>query len=95
MKLTLAASVLALSTLAMAQDSSPRFSLITASANKDFHMKSVNAAGQQLWINRPTASYCPVEIVGDACPAGSVTSFAGGNDTMGMNVMVPGGQQGV
>jgi hypothetical protein len=94
MKAILATSILTLAAAAIAQDQPPRFTLVTASSNSALHMKTVNASGQQFWVGKPTASYCPVEQVGTGCPAGSITSVSGGNITLGMNVMVPGGQQG-
>ena len=98
--LTPAISMLA--TLTLAQSSSRYFSLVAVSANQDLHLKPVNAAGQQFWINKVTSSYCPVQVVGEYCPPGGFTSFAlgngigspGGVGTLGMNTMVPGGQRG-
>ena len=70
------------------------FGLITFhSGNPDVHLHFVAASDGQLFIGKPTASYCPTEVVGDACPAGNTTSFTAGDGTLGMNVMVPGGQQ--
>lgn len=68
------------------------FGLISVRSASPIHYQTVSASGQALWLNKPTASYCP-ENVGDACPAGNVTTFAGGDGSLSMGVVVPGGQQ--
>lgn len=67
------------------------FSLTSARSGSPIHFQSVSASGQQLWLNKETASYCPENV--DSCPAGNATTFAGGEGTLSMGVVVPGGQQ--
>ncbi|KAJ9625807.1 hypothetical protein H2203_004570 [Taxawa tesnikishii (nom. ined.)] len=52
---------------------------------------SVNANGTYFWLNRGTASYCPSTV--PDCVTVNQTSFVGGNDTLFLDVSVPGGQQ--
>lgn len=68
------------------------FGLISARSASPIHFAGVSASDHSLWLNKPTAAYCP-ENVGDACPAGNVTTFAGGDGSLSMGVVVPGGQQ--
>ncbi|KAL8371191.1 hypothetical protein RB595_001169 [Gaeumannomyces hyphopodioides] len=58
-------------------------------AGPGVHGRPVNACGRAWGVGGPTCSYCPVEVVGAACPAGNETSMAYPG---GMNVVVPGGQ---
>lgn len=54
----------------------------------------VSAGGGRWLLGGPTSSYCPTEQVGAACPAGNTTAMvAHESGHVGMNVMVPGGQQ--
>jgi len=77
----------------IAERSTGAFGLVALKTGSDLQFASIVANGGQLWIGKETASYCP-ESVGAACPAGNETSFAAGaNANVGMNVIVPGGQQ--
>ncbi|KLU89175.1 hypothetical protein MAPG_08149 [Magnaporthiopsis poae ATCC 64411] len=53
------------------------------------HNKPVAACGRTWTVGGPTCAYCPVEVVGAACPAGNATAMAYPG---AMNAMVPGGQ---
>jgi len=77
-----------------AQDGTTAFTLVTASSNPALHLQPVDASDFQWWVGKSTASYCPDQVQPN-CPAGTITSVAGGNVTLSMNVEVPGGQQGV
>lgn len=70
------------------------FGLTSARSASPIHYLSVEASGESLWLNKPTAAYCPenIEELG-ACPPGNSTTFAGGEGTLSMGVVVPGGQQ--
>ena len=70
------------------------FGLTSARSASAIHYQTVSASGQSIWLNKKTASYCPenVEDLG-ACPPGNTTVFAGGEDTLSMGTVVPGGQQ--
>ncbi|KAI1450541.1 hypothetical protein F5Y02DRAFT_117842 [Annulohypoxylon stygium] len=56
---------------------------------------AINASGGKFYVNNGTSAYCPDEVEGLDCSAypGSKTVFTGGNDTLYLDVAVPGGQQ--
>jgi len=59
------------------------------------HFYTVSANGGTFWIQKDTSTYCPEGISGLTCPVGNnETLFAGGEGTLSLSVMVPGGQQG-
>lgn len=70
------------------------FGLISVRSASPIHYQTLTASSQSIWLNKKTSSYCPenIEELG-GCPAGNVTSFAGGEGTLSMGVVVPGGQQ--
>lgn len=57
---------------------------------------AINANGGKFWVNKDTSSYCPEGVEGLDCAQlpGTSTVFAGGNGTLALDVVVPGGQQG-
>lgn len=68
------------------------FALISIhSGDPDVHLRPITASDFKLWLGKPTASYCPSDVVPD-CPSGNSTSFASGDGGLSMNVEVPGGQ---
>ncbi|KAM0714239.1 hypothetical protein Q7P37_010026 [Cladosporium fusiforme] len=77
--------------IASASAQTSYFGLISVRSASPIHYQSVSASGQSLWLNKPTASYCPENV--DECPAGNTTTFAGGDGSLSMGVVVPGGQQ--
>jgi len=91
MKTTTSLALLA-SVLSTAQ--AQYLSLIAARSASPIHLSPITASGQRLWIGRNTVSYCPESVEElDACPPGNTTTFAGGNGSLGMGTVVPGGQQ--
>ncbi|OTA98737.1 hypothetical protein M426DRAFT_325764 [Hypoxylon sp. CI-4A] len=56
---------------------------------------AINAHHGKFWLNKNTTSYCPegVENLDCSLYPGTQTSFVGGNNTVGLNTAVPGGQQ--
>ncbi|KAG9758775.1 hypothetical protein KCU73_g3724, partial [Aureobasidium melanogenum] len=56
------------------------------------HLSAINANGNFFWLNKETSSYCPNTTV-TSCPEGKYTYFEGGNNTLSLNVEVPGGQR--
>jgi hypothetical protein len=86
-------TVAALNTLFLTT-SAQYFGLISSRSASPIHYQTVSASNQSLWLNKPTASYCPPNIkdIG-GCPSGNTTDFAGGDNTLGMGAVVPGGQQ--
>jgi hypothetical protein len=87
-------TVAALNTLFLSA-SAQYFGLLSVRSASPIHYQTVTASNNSLWLNKPTASYCPPNIaeISGACPAGNYTNFAGGDDTLGMGAVVPGGQQ--
>ncbi|KAK3078548.1 hypothetical protein LTS18_007237 [Coniosporium uncinatum] len=58
------------------------------------HFNTVSANGGTFWLQKPTSTYCPEGIDGLTCPVGNnQTLFAGGEGTLALSVVVPGGQQ--
>jgi hypothetical protein len=70
------------------------FGLISSRSGSSIHYQPLSASNQSIWLNKPTDSFCPcnIEDIG-SCPVGNTTDFLGGNDTLGMGAVVPGGQQ--
>ncbi|KAI9639981.1 hypothetical protein NHQ30_011650 [Ciborinia camelliae] len=66
------------------------FGLISIQSGSRLQAQSINAVDGHLWIGKNTSSYCPLK---SGCPAGNITTFTAGNQTLHMNVEVPGGQQ--
>ncbi|KAK3724378.1 hypothetical protein LTR37_001002 [Vermiconidia calcicola] len=63
------------------------YGIIAARSASPIHLAPVAANGQRLWIGKKTASYCP-DVVGDSCPRGRKTTFAGGDGTLGSGQQV-------
>ncbi|OTB12730.1 hypothetical protein K445DRAFT_305017 [Daldinia sp. EC12] len=57
--------------------------------------EAINASGGKFYVNKNTSSYCPGNVENLDCSAypGSRTIFTGGNNTVFLDVGVPGGQQ--
>ncbi|EKG17832.1 hypothetical protein MPH_04888 [Macrophomina phaseolina MS6] len=72
-----------------------QFAGLAARSASPIHFGSINANSGKFWIGKPTSSYCPSSVVEDCETAypGNVTVFAGGDNTLGLDVSVPGGQQ--
>jgi len=70
------------------------FGLTAARSASPIHYQTLTASGQSIWLNKDTSAYCPENIkeIG-ACPSGDFTTFAGGENTLAMGVVVPGGQE--
>lgn len=92
MKYTIA---LALASTALAAAEGPSyFGVISARSASPIHLQSLTARGTKFYLGGGgPSSYCPVEQVGDACPPGNTTVLAGGDKTLSLGVIVPGGQQ--
>jgi len=70
------------------------FTVISARSGSPVHLLPLTARGGKFYLGGAgPSSYCPVEQVGDACPPGNTTVLAGGDETLSMGVIVPGGQQ--
>lgn len=70
------------------------FGVISARSASPIHLQSLTARGGKFYLGGgPPSSYCPVEQVGSACPPGNSTVLAGGDKTLSLGVIVPGGQQ--
>lgn len=69
------------------------FTLSVSNPTLPIDGKPVSASGLHLSLAGNTSTYCPVEVVGAACPPGNITAFFAGNGGLSMDTMVPGGQQ--
>lgn len=70
------------------------FGVMSARSASPIHFQQLTARGGKFYLGGPgPSSYCPVEQVGDACPPGNTTVLAGGDKTLSLGVIVPGGQQ--
>jgi hypothetical protein len=90
-----AAAPTAIQPVARQAESSPYFGVIAQRSASPIHFQPMNARGGRFYLGgKGPSSYCPEEVVGpENCPAGNVTTFAGGNQTLSLGVVVPGGQQ--
>lgn len=90
MKTVAAFSTLMASTLAQGY-----FSVMSARSASPIHLLPLNAIGGKFFLGGSPSSYCPPSI-GDACQnyPGNDTVLAGGDATLSLGVVVPGGQQG-
>ncbi|KAH8724387.1 hypothetical protein GQ44DRAFT_618153 [Phaeosphaeriaceae sp. PMI808] len=92
MKYSLAFS--ALLAAVCAQDGPSYFYVISTRSASPIHYQPLQARGGKFFLGGGApSSYCPVEVVGNACPAGNTTVLAGGDKTLSLGVIVPGGQQ--
>ncbi|KAL6707849.1 hypothetical protein ACN47E_003749 [Coniothyrium glycines] len=70
------------------------FGVMSARSASPIHFQTLNARGGKFYLGGPgPSSYCPVAQVGDACPPGNTTVLAGGDRTLALGVIVPGGQR--
>ncbi|KAI1660888.1 hypothetical protein F4813DRAFT_266974 [Daldinia decipiens] len=63
--------------------------------NTFFNGNDINASGGKFYVNKNTSAYCPGDVENLDCSLypGSKTVFTGGNNTLFLDVGVPGGQQ--
>lgn len=71
------------------------FTVISQRSASPIHFQNMNARGGSFYLGgKGPSSYCPSEVVGaENCPPGDTTTFAGGDNTLSLGVVVPGGQQ--
>lgn len=71
------------------------FGVISSRSASPIHLQPLTARGGKFYLGAgPPSSYCPAETIGAAnCPPGNTTVFAGGDKTLSLGVVVPGGQQ--
>jgi hypothetical protein len=70
------------------------FGLISLRSGSPIHYQDLTASNHSIWLNKPTASFCPHSVAKiGSCPLGNSTDFLGGTSTLGMGALVPGGQQ--
>lgn len=70
------------------------FGVISARSASPVHLLPLTARSGKFYLGGgPPSSYCPVAQVGSACPLGNTTVLAGGDQTLSLGVIVPGGQQ--
>jgi hypothetical protein len=71
------------------------FGVISSRSASPIHLLSLTARGGKFYLGGGApSSYCPTASVGaENCPAGNTTVLAGGDSTLSLGVVVPGGQQ--
>lgn len=89
MKTAAAFSALIASTVAQSY-----FGVMSTRSASPVHLLPLNAIGGKFFLGGSPSSYCPPQV-GDACPNGTSTVLAGGDVTLSLGVIVPGGQQGM
>ncbi|KAF2005897.1 hypothetical protein P154DRAFT_570627 [Amniculicola lignicola CBS 123094] len=86
-------SFVALFTLVASAAAQDYFSVMVLRSASPIHYSTLTARGGKFYLGGAgPSSYCPPEV-GDACPSGNNTVFAGGDETLSLAVVVPGGQQ--
>ncbi|KAF2268633.1 hypothetical protein CC78DRAFT_530066 [Lojkania enalia] len=69
------------------------FGVMSSRSASPVHLLPLTARGGKFYLGGgPPSSYCP-PTVGDACPVGNSTVLAGGEGSLSLGVMVPGGQR--
>ena len=69
------------------------FGVISARSASPIHLQPLTARGGKFYLGGgPPSSYCPPDFA-SACPPGDTTVFVGGNKTLSLGVVVPGGQE--
>lgn len=81
--------------VAKSAETSTYFTVISQRSASAIHFQNMNARGGGFFLGgKGPSSYCPGSVIGEEnCPAGNTTTFAGGNQTLSLGVVVPGGQQ--
>jgi hypothetical protein len=70
------------------------FGVISSRSASPIHLQSLTARGGKFYLGGgPPSSYCPPNIGAENCPPGNTTVLAGGQSTLSLGVVVPGGQQ--
>ncbi|KAL8705726.1 MAG: hypothetical protein Q9201_001160 [Fulgogasparrea decipioides] len=67
------------------------FGVIAARSASPIHLQSINAAGGAFWIQKDTATYCPLTNQ-TQCPPGKDSVFSVGGGGASLDTEVPGGQ---
>ncbi|KAH0278253.1 hypothetical protein KCU81_g9373, partial [Aureobasidium melanogenum] len=68
------------------------FGGVAIHSGSNIQYASVNANGGKFWLLKDSKTYCP-DVVGSACPNTTSTQFVGGDNTLSLDTIVPGGQQ--
>ncbi|CAE6999900.1 hypothetical protein CFE70_000892 [Pyrenophora teres f. teres 0-1] len=71
------------------------FTVVSARSGSPIHYLTLTARSGQLYLGGPgPTTSCPAESIGaENCPPGNTTVLSGGTNTLGLGVVVPGGQQ--
>ncbi|KAI2485967.1 hypothetical protein Ptr902_00100 [Pyrenophora tritici-repentis] len=70
------------------------FGVVSARSGSPIHFQTLTARSGQFYLGGPApTTYCPTEIGAQNCPPGNTTVLSGGVNTLGLGVLVPGGQQ--
>lgn len=72
------------------------FGVMSTRSASPVHLLPLTARGGKFYLGGAgPSSYCPPNLPEGACPSGNSTVLAGGDVTLSLGVVVPGGQQGV
>lgn len=83
--------------LAAAAAQTTYFGVISARSASPIHLLPLQANGGKFFLGGTASGYCPAESVGEeTCAAlpGNETTFSGGDVSLDLGVVVPGGQSG-
>ena len=71
------------------------FGVVSARSASPIHLLSLEANGGHFFLGGANSAYCPPELGAEVCAAypGNQTVLAGGDVTLSLGVVVPGGQQ--
>ena len=71
------------------------FGVVSSRSGSAIHFQTLNARSGKFYLGGPgPTTYCPADSIGASnCPAGNTTVLSGGDNTLGLGVVVPGGQQ--
>jgi hypothetical protein len=70
------------------------FGVISSRSASPIHLQTLTARGGKFYLGGgPPSSYCPPNIPAESCPPGNSTVLVGGQETLSLGVVVPGGQQ--
>jgi hypothetical protein len=89
-----AAAVPSASASAVPEVDNGYFGVISSRSASPIHLLPLTARGGKFYLGGGApSSYCPTEIGAENCPPGNSTVLAGGDNTLSLGVLVPGGQQ--
>src|SRR5262245_55632057 len=88
-------NIAAFSTLVASTLAQGYYTIMSTRSASPIHFATLQANGGKFYLGGTPSGYCPPEV-GDVCKdyPGNTTVLAGGEGTLSLGVIVPGGQQG-